>query len=174
MAGLALLLQFLFFVSVSTFCPDILDDKSRIAASNITNIITIDTSNAVTVETQGGDQMQDQEQGQQQEQDQSQEQMQDGMQGQGQTSSNDQDQDTTVDQVQRQDQEANNSQEQINEINERRKRSIRKLLYAFFVNSDNDYSRYLSWDNGISLPALSALTLSKVSLCPVLGRYLRG
>ncbi|XP_045115738.1 uncharacterized protein LOC123507142 [Portunus trituberculatus] len=51
-AGLALLMQFLFFACVSNLCPGIMNSSSGSGGggSNITNIITIDTSNDVSVE----------------------------------------------------------------------------------------------------------------------------
>ena len=51
-AGLALLMQFLFFACVSKLCPGIMNSSSGsgFGPSNITNIISIDTSNDVSVE----------------------------------------------------------------------------------------------------------------------------
>ncbi|XP_063852947.1 uncharacterized protein LOC135095779 [Scylla paramamosain] len=54
-AGLALLTQFLFYACVSNLCPEVMNQitsngTSGGGATNITNIITIDTSNDVSVE----------------------------------------------------------------------------------------------------------------------------
>ena len=158
--GVALMLQFVFYLAVSSACPYTTLTNSRIG--NISYVITVDNSNTIGVDLMGGDQMLEQDQTQDQTQ----------MQDQSQTASGTQNAQQTIFQTQTQDQDQDQEQNQ----NIMQAADDAMGMRALPAARERRWTLPSAWITPIDLSTLDWPSLDwsgiTLSLCPLLGNYL--